>query len=328
MTSNSTIINMTTFTVTNSIGIIDVIIAKFVNYLPLLFVILGLIGFVGNVFTYLQRELRSNTCCIYSLCGSIADIIHILLNLFPNYLKLSHGISVPWLRLTYLCPLQMMSLVFFPHLSLNFLLMAVIDRYASTCRLTSRMSRLSQLKMVPLCIIIPILTSCLASMRNLVLYEYRNTSGCTITQPLTNTLLYISINGLMQPTIMFIFVILTFRNVRKSRQLVVPIRRYTIPDTFRRSRNQFITMIFAQILTTALLSLQWTMVFSLTYIFIGGLINLKPGTLLYSFYLLSNCCYYLNNVKAFYLSLLTSRVFRETFLRTLIKCKNICFRHQ
>ncbi|CAF1674255.1 unnamed protein product, partial [Adineta ricciae] len=267
MTSNSTIINMTISTVTNSVGIIEVIIAKFVNYLPLLFVILGLTGFVGNVSTYLQRELRSNTCCIYSLCGSFADIIHILLNLFANYLKLSHGISAPWLGLTYLCPLQMMSLGFFPHLSLNFLLMAVIDRYASTCRLTSRINRINQLKMVPFCIIITILTSCLASIRSLILYEYRNTSGCTITKPLTNTLLYIFINGLMQPTLMFIFVMLTFRNVRKSRQQVAPISRNTIPNTYRRSRNRFITMIFAQILTTALLSLQLTIMFSLIYIF-------------------------------------------------------------
>ncbi|CAF5115470.1 unnamed protein product, partial [Rotaria sp. Silwood1] len=59
---------------------------RFIIYLPLIFLIFGFIGFIGNIFTYLQAELRSNTCCIYSLCGSIIDIINLSLNLFPNYL--------------------------------------------------------------------------------------------------------------------------------------------------------------------------------------------------------------------------------------------------
>ncbi|CAF4461076.1 unnamed protein product, partial [Adineta steineri] len=53
-------------------------------YLPLIFLIFGLIGFIGNVFTYLQSQLRSNTCCIYSLCGSFIDIINLCINSFPT----------------------------------------------------------------------------------------------------------------------------------------------------------------------------------------------------------------------------------------------------
>ncbi|CAF4082505.1 unnamed protein product [Adineta steineri] len=298
MASNSITSNITSSTITSSIATPIVIFRQFVDQLPLIFVIFGLIGFLGNVLTYLQSELRSNTCCIYSLIGSLADVINLLLNLFANYLKLTYGITAPWLALTYLCPVQMASVTFLPYLSLNFLLMAIIDRYASTSSLTSSIRRLTQLKMAPWCILITIFISCLTTIRIFTLYEYRSTTGCTITQPLTNNILYIIINGLMQPITIFIFVILTFRNIRNSRRRVATSAAVTI-ENLHRSRNQFIKMIFVQIFVTAIISLQWTIMFSSVAFLYGGLRNLSPRT--------------------FYLSLLTSRLFRETLIQTLFK---------
>lgn len=75
---------------------LNLVTQRFINYLPLIFLIFGFIGFIGNAFTYLQAELRSNTCCIYLLCGSFIDIITLFLNLFPNYLDTKYGISMPW----------------------------------------------------------------------------------------------------------------------------------------------------------------------------------------------------------------------------------------
>jgi hypothetical protein len=76
--------------------ILNQVTQNFVIYLPLIFVIVGFIGFIGNLFTYLQSELRSNTCCIYLLCGSIIDITNLFLNLLPNYLGFKYGIYIPW----------------------------------------------------------------------------------------------------------------------------------------------------------------------------------------------------------------------------------------
>ncbi|UJR06719.1 hypothetical protein I4U23_011006 [Adineta vaga] len=326
MASNSTTNNITSSTVTNSITIVNVILKQIVDQLPLVFAILGLVGFFGNVLTYLQRELRSNTCCIYSLCGSFIDIINLVLNLFANYLKLTYGTRIPWLELTYLCPIQMTSLTFLPYLSLNFLLMAIIDRYASTCSFTSPIRRINKLKMVPLCIVITILISCLASIRVPILYEYRITTGCTITQPLTNNILYMIVNGILQPMTMLIFVLLTYRNLRKSRQRIQVTGEATAGN-FRRSRNHFIRMIFVQVIVTAFISLQWTIMFSSVAFLVGGLRNLTQGTFIYIFYLFSNYCYYLNNVKAFYISLLTSCLFRKTTLQIFIKCLPIRYQH-
>ncbi len=42
-------------------------------------------------------------------------------------------------------------------------------------------------------------------------------------------------------------------------------------------------------------------------------------TIIFLVYSLSNNCYYLNNFKAFYVSILTSHLFRKTFVKGLIE---------
>ncbi len=99
---------------------LNLVTGRFINYLPLIFTIFGLTGFIGNAFTYLQAELRSNTCCIYSLCGSIIDIINLCPNLFPSYLGAKYGIYISWFTSSALCKLNLFVVVFLPHLSVNF----------------------------------------------------------------------------------------------------------------------------------------------------------------------------------------------------------------
>ena len=200
---------------------LNLVTQRFIIYLPLIFTIFGLIGFIGNAFTYLQAELRSNTCCIYSLCGSIVDVINLFINLFPSYLGAKYGIYIPWYTSSALCKLNIFILTFLPHLSVNFLLMAIIDRFASTCPLGSPIRRLIQLKMVPWMISITVITSCLVSTYAPILYDLFFGFWCISTQPTTTSVLYICLVGLMQPIMMLIFVLLTYRNVRQSRRRVV-----------------------------------------------------------------------------------------------------------
>ncbi|CAM4877605.1 unnamed protein product [Rotaria socialis] len=122
---------------------------RFIMNLPGLFFILGLIGFIGNSFTYLQAAFRSNSCCIYSLCGSITDIMNLSINLFSIYLRFKYQIYIPWHISRATCKLNVFLLAFIPHLSISFLLMAIIDRFACTCKFASRILKINELKMVP-----------------------------------------------------------------------------------------------------------------------------------------------------------------------------------
>lgn len=206
------------------VNILPAITSALSIYLPLIFIIFGIIGFIGNLFTYTQRALRSNTCCIYSLVGSIVDVLNLLFGLLPNGLTAAFGIVLPWTQTTPLCKFSVFLIVFLPHLSANCLLFAIIDRYAATCALQSRLRRMVQLKLTPIIIILAILISFLCTMYNLFYFESFSSSFCISNDPLTPSILYIIFVGLSQPIVMLVFVLLTQRNVHQSHRRIVSLR--------------------------------------------------------------------------------------------------------
>ncbi|CAF1418767.1 unnamed protein product [Adineta steineri] len=128
-------------------------------------------------------------------------------------------------------------------------------------------------------------------------------------------ILNIFFNGVLQPIVILIFVLLTYRNIRQSRQRVGGM----IITGVNRFRNQFIVMIITQVLITALFSLQWMII--QTYV----LYNLNISKTLDELFLmallfaLSNKIYPFNNVKLFYFSMLTSKSYRQAFIKGLKK---------
>ena len=86
----------------------------------------------------------------------------------------------------------------------------------------------------------------------------------------------------------------------------------------RHARNQFIMMIFVQIIITAFISLQWISVFIYST-FTTNQIRTPDQSAIVRFVLtLSNYCYYLNYVKSFYISILTSKLFQKTLMKGLM----------
>ncbi|CAF1093776.1 unnamed protein product [Adineta steineri] len=279
-------------------------------YLPLIFFIFGFIGFIGNVFTYLQPQLRSNTCCIYLFCGSVIDIINLSINSFPTFLAAKYGIYIPWYLSSALCKFNSFIFVFLPHLSINFLCTAIIDRFAITCDHTSFIRRITQLRKVPWMIGLTVLTSGLFSSYVPINYDLMYGYLCISIQPMVTSISYIVLIGLVSPITMITFVLLTYRNIRRSRGRVSEVSR----KCGQNLRNQFIVTIFAQILITSFIALQWIIAY--TYFTFAPIYTETPVDLSIIIFVfsLSNSFYYLNNVKAFYISILTSRVFRKAFI--------------
>ncbi|CAF1442877.1 unnamed protein product [Adineta steineri] len=168
--------------------------------------------------------------------------------------------------------------------------------------------------MAPYLSSITIIFSCLASLRGIILYG--NTSlGCTVIYPLINNILYIVLNCVMQPVAMLIFVVLTFRNVQQSRQRAGG----TNMTHLHHSRKQFITMIFTQVIVTTFILLPWAIMYMYNNISANITKTSEQQTIINFVYWLTNYWFYLNNVKSFYLSILTSRLFPQTFLKALIR---------
>jgi len=92
----------------------------------------------------------------------------------------------------------------------------------------------------------------------------------------------------------------------------------TTTTNFRQSRRQFMTMIFTQVLATAFVSLQWMIMYAYFSLSSASTRTPEQQTIVSFVYRLSNSCFYLNNVKSFYISIITSQLFRKTFRKTLI----------
>jgi hypothetical protein len=194
---------------------------QYINQLPLILTIVGLIGLIGNAFTFLQPTLRCNTFCIYSLAGSLVDVLNLFINLFPNYFQADNGNLVSAISVSVVCRCKIFALAFLPQLSMNLLILSLIDRFACTCTLTSSIRRLRQLKMVPWLIGITIIITFLMSMYTCILYDIVPGIGCSSTNPLLNSILYVATQGVMTPTVMIVFAVLTYRNIQRSRRRVV-----------------------------------------------------------------------------------------------------------
>ncbi|CAF1171066.1 unnamed protein product [Adineta steineri] len=265
--------------------------------------ILGLIGFIGNIFTFLQPNLRWNNCCIYMLCSSIVDIIHLTINILPSYLRDKYSFfGLPW------------NSSFLPQLSINLLLLSIIDGYACTCALTSWAHRLNQLKMVPRLILMMICISGIFSIYSPILGNDQPAS-CGYGEQNIYGILNIFFNGILQPIVILIFVLLTYRNIRQSRQRVGGM----VKSGVNRFRNQFIVMIITQVLITAIFSLQWMIVQTYVLFNLRRVKTLDDLLLMAILFALSNKIYPFNNVKLFYFSILTSKSYRQTFVKGLKK---------
>ncbi|CAF0860508.1 unnamed protein product [Adineta ricciae] len=313
--NNSTVLISTTVSAKTLIDTLNLILTRFINYLPLPFVILGSIGFIGNSITFLQPTLRTNTCCIYTLCSSFIDVCNLIINLLPNYLG---QYDISWFSRLFSrvqCKFKLFAVVFLPQLSINLLLLSLIDRFASTLDLTSSIRRICQRNKAPYFISLNIIISGLMSLQSPILNDVIPFYMCSSTNPVLSSVLYSLIHGIAAPAVMLIFVLLTYRNVIRSRQRVgvIVVRKQN------RSRNRFVGMIFVQIFGTAFFCLQWLGM----YIYWSATQN---NTKSYErimveifVFILTNNLYYLNNVKSFYLSTLVSHRFRKAFVEGMMR---------
>ncbi|UJR34838.1 hypothetical protein I4U23_027619 [Adineta vaga] len=267
--NNSTVFVIATTSSNTVVNILNLISTRFVNYLPLVFVILGFIGFIGNSITFLQPTLSKNTCCIYTLSSSFIDVCNLFINLLPNYVSRYDISWDSWQFSRIPCKLKLFSIVFLPQLSINLLLLSLIDRFASTSDLASPIRRIFQRNMVPYLIILTIIISGIMSLHSPILNDLIPFYGCSSTNPLVSSVLYITFHGIVTPIVMLIFILLTYRNVVRSRQRVGMIATRN-PN---QSRNRFVGMIFVQIFGTTFFCLQWLMSHRFRKTFIQGVIK-------------------------------------------------------
>jgi hypothetical protein len=79
-------------------------------------------------------------------------------------------------------------------------------------------------------------------------------------------------------------------------------------------------MIFTQIVTAAFFSLQWIIMFMYSNFTSTQQRSVDQWSIIFFTSYLSNNFYYVNNVKSFYVSLLTSNLYRKVFTESIFNC--------
>ncbi|CAF1679648.1 unnamed protein product [Adineta ricciae] len=212
-----------------------------------------------------------------------------------------------------------MGLVALPQLSLNLLMMSLLDRYACTLGPVSHIRRLLRLKMVPWAVVATVVVSCVMSLYAALLNDVVPGFGCTSTNATLNAILYIGLHGMLTPCAMLILTLLTYRNVSNSRKRVGVITTNVTVRNGNRFRNQFIATVFVQVFVSSFFVLQWIVMY---WYFLATLYDNRTAEqwlVIYFSLGLTNNLYYVVNVKSFYLSTLTSRLFRETLIAGVVK---------
>lgn len=200
------------------INFFHLILPTFILRIPIIWFILGAIGFIGNMIVFLPLKRSSQTSDVYLFISSIIDIITLSINLYLMHFLLLLQIGESKIPAVVIVACGMLIFLFFPHLSINLLLMAYFDGLIRTCKPGSPLHKLTKFKMVPWIVSFIIIFSCLAlSYLPIVTLIDPGKEHVVEIHYYIACILYILTNGLIPSLLMLIIILITYRNMRESR---------------------------------------------------------------------------------------------------------------
>lgn len=340
LTSNLSIPTNTTVVVTISDIVIATEVLKVIHrYMEIFLYIIGVCSSFLNIFTFLQRQLRSNSCSNYFLAASFCDLctcnILILVNIVSafnpqDYLQFSNTSS--WCKFYNYC------MFMFPCLSSLYITFASIDRFCTSSR-RARLRKFSSIKVSRITTPCIFLIWGLFSLQVVIgydLWKITPTATTTVCQPSPNGytfyvivdgFFFVLFNGGIVPFFLALFGILIIYNIRQTRHriAVVPILRSGPGSnpanisgspvlSISRANLHLITMLLVQVCPTMFLNLLYTIMY---------LNNIYHPVIQTPLYLtaiyLATWFWHLNYCKTFYVNTLSSQLFRSILKQQMLR---------
>ncbi|CAF4593347.1 unnamed protein product [Rotaria sp. Silwood1] len=288
------------------------------RYIPITFLILGSIGHILNILVFTRPIIRTNSCSIYFVSGSIVNFISLYVGLITPFLG-TYDLD-PTQIFDILCKIRFYLRYTTITLSTWFILLACIDRLFSTSN-NVNMRLWSSLRLTKRIVILATII-CFICPYTQVFYCYttNQNSSCTwqnATCKLINDLILLILNSGLPPILMILTSILTIRNVKYSNHIVVGGRRNV----------QLIRLLFIQVFSLILFGIPITAhkIYTCATIFM-----LKSPLAIANDNLISQIAIeisYVNNSTIFYTYSLTSRKYRKEVFRILsllfTHCQNV-----
>ncbi|CAF0773953.1 unnamed protein product [Adineta ricciae] len=317
------------------VRLVTVILAMDNSMLVALYII-GMIGAILNMITFVQRQIRTNSCSIYFLSTAIIDFwimnVFLLLEILTRF-NLSLSPLIYKTRIW--CKFGNFLLSILPCLSSTYLTLASVDRFCASS-LNSTLRKCSQLKVSRNVVRVVFILWVLFELHIPIGYDYvfnsiTNNTACQVTVGSPTVYLVIDgfffalYNGAVVPFFLCTFGLLICYNMKRSRgrvaaQQTTRSNRTTvdpIPSTNQvrlvPTRNNFhmLTMLLMQVTVTIFLNVPYMA------IYLYGYFNQPPKDLYqYALYIIftfiARWFYYMNYCKTFYVNTLTSRLFRKS----------------
>ncbi|UJR17027.1 hypothetical protein I4U23_003925 [Adineta vaga] len=328
--------NLTNTTVETSWDIVltKQILAVADRYIAIILYVSGICGGLLNMFTFLQKQLRSNSCSMYFLAASLCDLFICNIFILMKILSLFNPqVYQQFARTLFWCKFGNFGIFMFPCLSSLYITCASIDRFCSSSR-RATLRKISTIKISRIVILCVFVIWGLFSLHTVIAYDLRKytptstTVGCSPPREIYTFFLIVDgfffalFNGAVIPFFLALFGIFIIRHVRQTqcRAAVAPIvaRAPTEPGslcmvtngssvpTISRANRHLIIMLLLQVCLTILLN------FPYVVLYINNLFRSVPSTPFFmTVSYISTWFYYLNYCKTFYLNTMSSQLFRS-----------------
>ncbi|CAF3766732.1 unnamed protein product [Rotaria sordida] len=305
------------------------------KYMIVILYIIGTLGAILNIITFLQKQIRRNSCSLYFLSSSIIDFcimnVFILMEIITTFNK---PLSDRIYSTNIWCKVGNYIMFILPCLSSSYITLASIDRFCISS-LNQTLRKCSNFKISRIVISIVFVVWVLFGLHILIGYDRirditTNTDRCTVQTSSATVFIVIDgfffalFNGAIIPFILCIFGLLIFHNIKVSRQRV-NFHQYrgnnnTVNPTrigVNRQNFHMILMLLVQVFLTIIFNTPYIVVYLST--FYKRLSFDSYHLFLYIiFSFIARWFYYMNYCKTFYINTLTSELFRNSLRKQFI----------
>lgn len=311
------------------------------RYMLVTIYIVGIIGAIINITTFVQRQIRTNPCSVYFLATSIVDFG--IMNVFI-LLEIITGFNKPLFNLIYStriwCKIGNYIMQILPCLSSSYIVLASFDRFCASS-MNPTLRKWSCLKVSRIVVRVTFLGWALFSLHIPIAYDRIEDPISRITQcrvaigsptalMIIDGFFFSLFNGAIIPFLLCICGLLILNNIKQSRTRVnthqntrsngrstgsKPITCHVTPIQ-QRNDTHMLRMLLVQVFLRIILNIPYIVI----YLF--GYFNKVPKDLLLLliyiiFSFIGRWFYYINYCQTFYINTLTSRLFRKSLQQQL-----------
>lgn len=114
-----------------NVTLLTIATQKITLYCPLIIIIIGTVGCLGNFLTFTSIKLRKNSCSFYFLCATVFDLLTLDFGALTRLLADHFGVML-YHQVRVYCQIRQYLVTSLPALATLFIVLAAMDRFMST----------------------------------------------------------------------------------------------------------------------------------------------------------------------------------------------------